>query len=74
MIFGRIVLSWVPLAHDSPVALVGRVLIVATEPLMGPLRRALPAVRFGNVGFDLSPVVLLIVMQVVIKGWLLNCS
>ncbi len=73
VIFGRILLSWIPVAHDSPVAVAGRVLIVITEPLMGPLRRALPMVRMGNIGLDLSPILLLMIIQVVLKGFILRC-
>jgi len=32
---------------------------MATEPILGPLRRALPPVRFGGMGFDLSPMIVL---------------
>ena len=72
-IFGRILLSWIPIAQDSPVAVVGRALFIVTEPLMGPLRRALPVLRLGNVGLDLSPILLLLLIQVVIKGAILGC-
>ena len=41
-IFGRILFSWIPISPDSPVAAVRSALVFITEPLMGPLRRALP--------------------------------
>ncbi|HCB34947.1 MAG TPA: hypothetical protein DEP66_00410 [Acidimicrobiaceae bacterium] len=72
-IFGRIIFSWIPLSHDSPVAVVQRALTAVTEPVMGPLRRALPAVRMGHVGLDLSPILVLVLLQVVVKGILLGC-
>ena len=34
-IFGRIIFSWIPIAGDSPVAIVRSFLVRVTEPLMG---------------------------------------
>jgi len=73
-IFGRIIFSWIPVAGDSPVAVVRTLLVKVTEPVMGPLRRALPPVRLGNFAIDLSPMIVLIVLQVIIRGALLGCS
>ena len=62
-IFGRIIFSWIPIASDSPVAIVRTFLVRVTEPLMGPLRRALPPLRLGGFGLDLSPMLVLIILQ-----------
>jgi len=55
----RVILSWFP-SRGGPIDnirdLTGRV----TEPLLGPIRRALPSMG----GLDLSPVVLLLALQV----------
>lgn len=72
-IVARVLFSWIPLAPDSPVMVVRTWLVRITEPVMGPLRRALPAVRLGNVALDLSPIVLIIGLQVVVAGMLLGC-
>ena len=68
VIFARIVLSWLPIAPDSPVATVNSFIYRITEPLMGPLRRALPPLRMGNMMMDLSPIILLFVLQFVVLG------
>lgn len=63
-IFARVIFSWIPLSPDSPVTVVRTWLVRITEPVMGPLRRALPAIRLGSMALDLSPIVLLIGLQV----------
>ena len=62
-VLGRVLFSWVPVAPESPVAVVRVWLVRLTEPVMGPLRRALPALRMGDVSLDLSPIVLIIGLQ-----------
>lgn len=73
-IFGRIIFSWIPIAGDSPVAAVRTFLVTITEPVMGPLRRALPPLRFGAMAIDLSPIIVLLLMRVVVMGAILNCG
>ena len=72
-VFARVLFSWIPLAPESPVMVVRTWLVRITEPVMGPLRRALPAVRLGRVALDLSPIVLIIGLQIVVAGFLLGC-
>ncbi|MDG2114450.1 MAG: YggT family protein [Actinomycetota bacterium] len=72
-IFGRIIFSWIPIAPNSPVAAVRTFLVTITEPVMGPLRRALPPVRFGGFAMDLSPIIVLILLQAVVMGAILKC-
>jgi len=60
----RIVLSWFPLDPSGVMASVSHVLIILTEPLLGPLRRAIPPLRFGNVALDLSPIIVLVGLQI----------
>jgi len=59
VIFARVVLSYFPISPGSPFESVSNFLRMATEPILGPLRRALPPVRFGGMGFDLSPMIVL---------------
>ena len=66
-IFGRIILSWFPTSHDGPMAAISGFLYKITEPVLGPLRRALPPVRLGAVALDLSPIIVLIGIQVLIQ-------
>lgn len=58
-ILGAIVLSWFPLSYDSPMRTVDSGLRSITEPVLGPMRRTIPAVRIGAVGLDLSPIIVI---------------
>lgn len=61
-VFGRIILSWFPIAPESPVAQVYSFLYAITEPVLGPVRRLLPPVGFGGMGLDLSPIIVTIAL------------
>lgn len=63
LIFVRIILSWFP-ASEGLFMTVQRLTFTATEWALGPLRRVLPPVRLGAAAMDLSPIVLLIGIQV----------
>ncbi len=58
VIFGRVILSWVP--ARLPWGL-GDFIFSVTEPILGPIRRLLPAAA----GMDLSPLVALVLLQLV---------
>jgi YggT family protein len=53
----RMVLSWFPVSPGSAMELVASALYAITEPILGPLRRAIPPVRIGAMGLDLSPLI-----------------
>ena len=55
-IFLRILMSWVPIPQDHPIA---RVLIEITDPILQPLKRVIPPIGM----FDISPMVALILLQ-----------
>ena len=57
-IIGRSLLSWFPDMQDSSLA---RLLYNVTEPILAPFRRVVPMI--GR--FDISPIVAIIVIQVV---------
>lgn len=57
-----VIMSWIPLDRRNPVA---AIVYGLTEPVLGPIRKMLPAMA----GLDLSPMVLLIALQV-LKGLL----
>ena len=57
-IFARAIMSWFPMRPGNPVA---TFLFQVTEPILAPFRRIIP--RFGMM--DLSPLVAIIVLQVV---------
>ena len=57
LIFLRVIFSWVNVSYSHKWM---RLLVTATEPLLGPLRRAIPLIG----GFDVSPIVALLIVQV----------
>lgn len=66
MMFGRIILSWFPLSPSGVMSSVYGFLYAVTEPVLGPVRRILPPLSFGGAGLDLSPIVVLLVVQIVV--------
>lgn len=64
VIFGRILLSWFPVAPGGLMAGVQSFAYMLTEPVLGPLRRMLPAVGFGGMGLDLSPIIVVIALRI----------
>ena len=65
-IFARIVVSWFPVQPGTSFASVVGFLYTITEPLLGPLRRAIPALRMGGMGLDLSPIIVVLLFQLVV--------
>lgn len=65
----RMVLSWFP-ASDGFVADIERLLGRFTEPVLGPLRRAIPPLG----ALDLSPLILLLFLQIVVMQIILGCA
>jgi YggT family protein len=57
LVFGRVLLSWFDPAGRT---VVGRLVIQATEPILAPIRRALPPTGM----LDLSPLIVLIALSV----------
>jgi YggT family protein len=66
VLFARAILSWIPLAYDSPWQRVSRVLASITEPVLRPVRRLLPPARIGNAALDLSFLVVFLGIQFVL--------
>ena len=66
LIIGRILLSWFPISPGSPLESIDTILRMLTEPILGPLRRALPPVRLGGMGLDLSPMIVILVIQIIL--------
>lgn len=64
VILGAIIISWFPLEPGSALEGVRNGLQTVTEPVLGPVRRALPPVRLGGMALDLSPIIVLIGLQV----------
>lgn len=60
VILGRVLMSWIPITPGTGVEQVHNVLVNLTEPVLGPLRRAIPPVRIGVAALDLSPIIVFI--------------
>lgn len=60
-LIGRIILSWFPVQPGGAMAGIFSFLYTITEPVLGPLRRVIPPMG----GFDLSPIVAFIGLQVI---------
>jgi YggT family protein len=65
-LFARIILSWFPISPGGGMASIYSFLYTITEPVLGPVRRLIPPIGGGGMAFDLSPIIVLIVIQVVI--------
>ena len=59
------IFSWVRVTPDTPVASVYAVVFNLTEPVLGPLRRAIPPLRMGMAAIDLSPLIIIVGVQLV---------
>ncbi len=61
----RILFTWIPVNPWSNFAKVVRVLSLITDPVLNPLRRVIPPLRFGGMGIDLSPMILVLVLSLI---------
>lgn len=56
VLIARIILSWVP-SLPEPLLPIARGLRAVTDPILTPLRNAIPPVRLGAAALDLSPLI-----------------
>ncbi len=64
----RAVLSWFPVRSGSPLASINSILFQLTEPLLAPLRRAIPPAGMIDLSFLVLFLIVLIVHSVVCGG------
>ena len=65
IIFARVIFSWVRVTPGTPVASIYSAIFNVTEPVLGPLRRAIPPMRMGVAAIDLSPLIIIIGVQII---------
>ncbi len=65
VIFARVLISWFPTPSNDMLRSVWTAIYAVTEPYLGIFRRIIPTVRGGGMGFDLSPLIGLIVLFVI---------
>jgi YggT family protein len=67
VIIARVIFSWIRVTPGTPVASIYSVIFNLTEPVLGPLRRAIPPMRMGAAAIDLSPLIIIIGVQLVCR-------
>ena len=66
LIFIRIVLSWIPrIPYNPALAAVIKFVTDVTDPYLNLFRRFIPPLRLGPGAIDLSPIIAIIVLQIV---------
>ncbi|HWD23959.1 MAG TPA: YggT family protein [Acidimicrobiales bacterium] len=66
-LFIRIILSWFPINPWGNGAKVARLFEKITDPVLVPLRRVVPPLRIGGGAVDLSPLIVLVALEIVIN-------
>lgn len=67
VVIAWIILSWIRVSPDHPVARLSVFLDRLIYPVILPLRRLIPPLRIGGGLLDLSPIVLIIGVQILIS-------
>ncbi|MEM7141498.1 MAG: YggT family protein [Actinomycetota bacterium] len=60
----RVVISWFPLDPDGGAAVFAGFLYMVTDPVLRPLRRAIPPLRIGGVALDLSVIIVFFAISI----------
>lgn len=66
-LFGRVILSWFPISENTFMASVYGGIYAITEPVLGPVRRAIPPIGVGGMGLDLSATLVLVGYMLVVR-------
>ena len=67
VILARVIFSWVRVTPGTALASIYSVVYNLTEPVLGPLRRAIPPMRMGMAAIDLSPLIIIIGAQLICR-------
>ncbi|MDA8025160.1 MAG: YggT family protein [Actinomycetota bacterium] len=67
VIIVQIILSFFPISPGSPVEKANVYLHKLTDPVFRPLQRLIPPISFGSIALDLSPLVVLLAIQVLMS-------
>ncbi|MCJ7727013.1 MAG: YggT family protein [Acidimicrobiia bacterium] len=65
VLIARILLEWLQVSPDHPVARARRILRAVTDPVLIPVRMMIPPINTGGVGIDLSPLVVLVALGII---------
>lgn len=67
ILFARILGSFFPIPPSGPIRSAFSIVYNLTEPVLRPLRNAIPPVRMGMVGFDLSPMIVFVAIAILLS-------
>jgi len=63
VIFIRLIMSWFPPTPGTTYQQIYDAFVTITEPVLGPVRAIMPPMRMGAMALDLSPIVVLLGLQ-----------
>jgi YggT family protein len=66
IIFARVILSYFPTHYGSGLHRVIMMLDKVVEPVVGRVRRVLPRTSLGGMGLDFSPMIVLLVIELIL--------
>lgn len=72
LVIARIIVSWLPPGGEF-LESARRFLMLSTEWLLGPIRRVVPALRLGGAALDLSPLIVIVGIQL-LSGFLISLA
>jgi YggT family protein len=64
VIFIRLIMSWFPPTPGTTYAQIYDAFVTVTEPVLAPVRSLMPPMRMGTMALDLSPIVVLLGLQI----------
>lgn len=64
VLFARAICSWFPTPPSGPLRMIFTGLVTITEPVLKPLRSAIPPLRMGAFRLDISIIVAFVVLLV----------
>ena len=65
VIFIRLIMSWFPPTPGTTYQQIYDVFVTVTEPVLAPVRAIMPPMRMGAMALDLSPIVVLLGLQLI---------
>ena len=67
VIFIRLIMSWFPPTPGTTYQQIYDAFVTVTEPVLAPVRAIMPPMRMGAMALDLSPIVVLLGLQLILR-------
>ncbi|HZD60291.1 MAG TPA: YggT family protein [Anaerolineae bacterium] len=61
----RIILTWIPTPMNGITKPILNFIYDVTEPILRPFRNVIPPIMIGGMGWDLSPILALILLRII---------